>query len=65
MRAPSPVVLCPRPDVIPDQARDVRARAWKFVFDTYARKNPAAGPSERGEDGTKVKEDSASAIISN
>jgi hypothetical protein len=46
-----------------EQARDVRARAWKFVFDTYAQKNPAADASERGEDGTKVQGDSANGIL--
>jgi hypothetical protein len=42
------------------KASDARARAWAFVFQCYeAKKNPAAGPSRRGEDGTETKEDSA------
>jgi hypothetical protein len=50
------------PIVSPEQTREVRARAWAFVFRCYeAKKNPATGPSGRGDpDGTKIKEDSAS-----
>jgi hypothetical protein len=45
-----------------EQTREVRARAWAFVFRCYeTKKNPATGPSGRGDsDGTKIKEDSAS-----
>lgn len=27
-----------RPDTTPEQARDIRARAWRFVFDCYEKK---------------------------
>ncbi len=50
------------PEATPEEARDLRARCWKFIFDTYfarVTKSPAAGPSERGRDGNRAKEDSA------
>ena len=34
-------IRAPRPGPTPEQARDVRARAWRFVFDCYAKKKPA------------------------
>jgi hypothetical protein len=44
----------------PEQLRNVRARAWTYVFGCFHRRTekkaaPASGPN----DGTKVKEDSA------
>jgi hypothetical protein len=47
-------------DAAPDQTRNLRARAWLFVFEAHTRKNPVAGPSARGlSNGTANKEDSA------
>jgi hypothetical protein len=61
--APPHIVAKPTPRTAPEEeARALRARCWRFVFDAYfarATKSPAAGPSERGEDGTETKEDSA------
>jgi hypothetical protein len=34
-------------DATPGQARDARARAWKFIFDTYRKK--AAGQGNEDE----------------
>jgi hypothetical protein len=54
------VIFTPHPDSASEQARNLRARAWLFVFDAYARKNPAAGLSARDlSNGTASKEDSA------
>jgi hypothetical protein len=50
----------PLSDTTPEQARDLRARAWLFVFEAHARKNPGAGPSARRLSyGTVSKEDAA------
>jgi hypothetical protein len=57
------VVLRSNVGTIAEQARDARARAWRFVLDTHARKNPAAGPSERGGNDGKAEGDSADARI--
>ena len=45
--------------ISPEEAQDVRARAWRFVFECYeAKKNPAAGQSGQGlSDATETKED--------
>ena len=49
-----------RSDFTPEEARDVRAHVWAFVFQCYETKNPAAGQGVRGDsDGTDTKEDSA------
>ena len=29
------------PDITPEQAKDARARAWKFIFDCHAKKKAA------------------------
>ena len=55
-------VYTPRPDTTPEGELNALAAIYKFLLDNHA-KNPAAGPSERGKDGTKVKEDSAGAPI--
>lgn len=39
------------------------AAVYKFLLETHAKKNPAARPSVRGKDGTKIKEDSANVFI--
>ena len=36
-------------DISPDEACDTRARAWKFIFDTYRKK-------AAGQDNTKTKQ---------
>ncbi len=43
------IVVKPNPSINADEARDARARAWRYVFDCYERKI-AAGPSASGED---------------
>jgi hypothetical protein len=35
------IVVHPHPAISPQEARDARARAWKFIFDFYRKK--AAG----------------------
>ena len=47
------VVVRTNPDFTPEQARDVRVRAWKFVFDSYRRKTTQA---DGGEDAPKLEE---------
>jgi hypothetical protein len=42
------------------RAREVRARAWIFVLESYMKK---AAPDRRPDDGTESKEDSASGPI--
>jgi hypothetical protein len=32
------IVSKPIPDITSEQARDARARAWSFIFDTYRKK---------------------------
>lgn len=45
----------PRPNLPPEQARDARARAWKFVFECHAKKQ-AASPG-RPDDAEESKND--------
>ena len=41
-----------RPDGLREQARDLRARVWRFVFDCYAKKAKQDESSlDRGEPG--------------
>jgi hypothetical protein len=45
------IVYTSCPDITPEQARDARARAWKFIFDTYRKKaagQELAKPSKQG-----------------
>ena len=44
----SSVICVPRINTTPDQARDIRARAWAFVFDCHEKKE--AAPESRPED---------------
>lgn len=59
------VVVRPRSGISEEEARDVRARAWTFVFQCWQEKKKAAAhaPSNGPDDGTKIKEDSADASI--
>ena len=51
-------------DIKPEQARDARALALRFVFDCYAKKKAEGRwESPDGRDGTTVQGDSANAII--
>ena len=43
------IVYTSCPDLTLEQARDARARAWKFIFDTYRKK-------AAGQDNTKTKQ---------
>jgi hypothetical protein len=38
------------PDITAEQARDIRAHAWSYVFDCYAKKNAAGVSSTNGDD---------------
>ncbi len=42
------IIVKPTPGMTPQEARDVRARAWHFVFDCYAKKKAArpGGPDD-------------------
>lgn len=44
----SRIVYTPRSDVTSEQARDVRARAWRYIFDCYA--NKKAGATHAGDE---------------
>ena len=44
----------PNTDITPEQARDARARAWKFVFDRYREK---ATRTDGDEDEKKEKDE--------
>jgi hypothetical protein len=35
--------------ITPEQARDVRARAWRFVFDSYEQKKAADEPGSEND----------------
>jgi hypothetical protein len=51
----------PHPNVTPEAEMDALVRTYKFLLDACAKKNPATGPSGRGDsDGTETKGDSAS-----
>ena len=58
-RLKTSVVYIPRPETDSQAELDALASVHRFVLDCRAKKNPAADPSERGEDGTKPKGDSA------
>lgn len=47
-------VLRLSPGTTPEQARDARARAWKFIFDTHREK-------AAGQDNVKTKQESLNA----
>jgi len=48
------IIYRPKPGLTPDQSRDARARAWRFVFDCHAKKTvtseekPASPLANRG-----------------
>ena len=51
----------PHPNVTPEAEIDSLAKIYKFLLDAHAKKNPATGPSGRGDsDGTESRKDSAS-----
>ena len=45
------IVVKPNPGVTPEEARDARVRAWRFVFDCWEQKKTA------GEDGGEGREE--------
>lgn len=63
MASKADIVIKAASSAAPDHARDSRARAWRFVFDCYAKKKAAGVPSTNGSDGTEIKEDSANEPI--
>jgi hypothetical protein len=53
------IVVKPNPGVTPDGAREARARAWRFVFDCYAKKKAITSeekPASPPVDGDAKKE---------
>jgi hypothetical protein len=59
----APLSYVPRPDTTPERELDALAAVLRFVLDCHAKKNPAAGPSERGSNDGKAKEVSADESI--
>ena len=55
------VIVNPTPDITPEQARDARACAWRFVFDCYEKKKgaPESAPDD-AEESKNDRTDSAS-----
>jgi hypothetical protein len=51
-----------RTTLTPEQARDIRARAWAFVFQCWQEKQKAAH-ADRPERPERIKDDPARAII--
>jgi hypothetical protein len=51
------VIHTPRPDTTPEAGLNALAAVYRFVLDCHAKKNPAAGPGERGENDGKAKGD--------
>lgn len=49
----------PRPDATPECERAMLASVYRFLIDAHTRKNPAAGPGERGNHDGTTKEASA------
>ena len=46
----SSVTCAPRINTTPDQARDIRAWAWAFVFECHVNRNAAGVTSTNGDD---------------
>jgi hypothetical protein len=46
--------IAPGLDIAPEQARDARARAWKFVFDCHAKKNATSVPGANGGEDVRL-----------
>jgi hypothetical protein len=61
----SPRTSSLRPSISPQEGRDVRARAWAFVFDCYRKKKAATSSVSRPDDGTtRIQgDDSANGIL--
>jgi len=43
-------ISSPLPNIPLEQGRDIRARAWVFVFDCYRKKEAATSPVSRPDD---------------
>jgi hypothetical protein len=55
-RSSSDITSRPTPSLTPEQARDVRARAWRFVFDRWEQKKAAGkddGENDASEESSK------------
>src|SRR5215212_3250925 len=65
MRAAQDISKKPLSGTSPEQARDVRARAWNYVFQCWQEKQKAAGVSSTngGDDAERDLSDSARTII--
>jgi hypothetical protein len=59
------ITVTPLSSILPEQARDTRARAWAFVFQCWQEKQVTTEPAPEpdGRDGTKLQGDSADAQI--
>lgn len=57
----SRIVYVPRSDTTPEQACDVRARAWRYVFDCYAKKK--AGVRGAGDEAKGSENDRPTTIL--
>ncbi len=62
MSGPERIVVKPRAGISKEAARNLRAAAWRYVFDCYE-KRKAAGEDGGENDGTETKEGSAYGII--
>jgi len=60
MGAPENIVLKPLHGALPEQNRDIRARAWIFAFECYRKK---AAPHGRPNDAKGSKHDRATSIV--
>ncbi len=52
----------PAPSITPEQARDLRARAWQFVFQCHDAKKKG-GPETAPDAGKEINERSGKVII--
>ena len=55
------VVHYPRPGLSPEQTRDIRAYAWRYVFDCYAKKK--GGVPSTADDGKEIQDVPAKSIL--
>ncbi len=57
------ILYTPRGDATSEAGLNAIAAVYRFVLDCHAKKNPAAGPSGRGDYDGKAKGDSADESI--
>jgi hypothetical protein len=59
----SEITVRPHPGLGSERARDIRARAWAFVFDCYEKKKAAGVIGTNGGDGKEIKDVPANPIL--